>query len=353
MSFQQVAGFLGGAKNIFCCGKGGVGKTTTAAALAAGYARQGRRCIVISTDPAHSLADVFNQSIGPSPKQLAPNLYGMELDEELVAKDYMAKVKQNLLQFLPPKLFARMEKQMNLALNAPGTLEAALSERMAELLDSSDWDVMVFDTAPTGHTLRLLAIPEIFTGWVEGLMSARLRAQKLGEAAESMGATARVKLPDNERRDAMVSEMLKRRHHMLHRMHDILTDAALSAFCVILTPESLPIRESRRAIEHLTGLKIKTSLLVVNRIMPGFGSETGEVGTDTRNAGKTEGAGSDTGSEQDNSFLARRRQVEAGYLEEIRKTFHPRIPRLFLPLHESDVRGLDMLLCFFDGQLSV
>ncbi len=331
MSFQQVADHLSNSKNIFCCGKGGVGKTTTAASLAVGYAQQNRRCIVISTDPAHSLADIFNQSIGPKPKLLAPNLYGMEIDEELVAREYMTKVKQNLLQFLPPKLFHRMERQMSLALNAPGTIEAALSERVAQLLDSSEWDVMIFDTAPTGHTLRLLAMPEIFTGWVEGLMSARLRARKLGEVAQSMGVSTQVQVPDNEQRDAMVSEMLQRRHNLLHRMKDILSDPKSSAFCIVLAPESLPIRESLRALEHLKELNIKASLLVVNRIMPNWGPNTGE--------------GS---SEPDNKFLARRRQVEAGYLEEIRKKFDSRIPRLFLPLHESDIRGVDMLRGFFE-----
>ncbi|OQX29702.1 MAG: hypothetical protein B0D92_02305 [Spirochaeta sp. LUC14_002_19_P3] len=322
MSFNQVSDKLKNARNIFCCGKGGVGKTSTAAALAVGFAAQKQKCLLISTDPAHSLADIFEQSIGPRPKKLTDCLTVLEIDEERAARDYMEEVKRNLLQFLPPRLFGRMEKQMDLALKAPGTLEAALSQCIAAHLDSPDYDRIIFDTAPTGHTLRLLSMPEVFSGWVEGLMSAQLRAKRLEEAAESLGGSGQVKIQGNPERDALVKDILHKRHEQLHQMRDILTDSKRSAFCLVMIPESLPVRESRRALESLRELHIKVSLLVVNRIMPA--------------------------ATEEGSFLNRRRKVESLYLEEINRIFDARIERIFLPLLDTDIRGLDMLRNFFD-----
>ncbi len=331
MSFAQAVSQLGSARNIFCCGKGGVGKTTVAAALGAGFAAQGSRCLLISTDPAHSLADIFEQPIGSRPKRLTDRLTALEIDEERAAKDYMKQVKNNLLQFLSPRLFSRMEKQMNLALKAPGTMEAALSQHIALHLDSADYDRVIFDTAPTGHTLRLLSMPEVFSSWVEGLMSAQKRARHLGEAAESLGGTGRVTMPGNEKRDALVNGILRQRHEQLHLMQSILTDPTRSSFCLVMIPEALPVRESRRALESLSELNIQTRMLVINRIMP---SE------ETRNSSTAE-----------YSFIDRRREVEARYLNEIEKTFDTRIGRIFLPLRDSDIHGMDMLRTFFENTL--
>ena len=128
-------------RTVFVGGKGGVGKTSTAASLAIGLARSGRCCLLVSTDPAHSLLDVLKRKARiwercslkkqKTGQNIEPNLDLIELDSEALAHQYLQRIKLHVAQFLAPKLLQRMERQIELAALAPGTLEAALTEKMA------------------------------------------------------------------------------------------------------------------------------------------------------------------------------------------------------------------------------
>jgi arsenite-transporting ATPase len=164
-------------------GKGGVGKTTTSSALALLATQRGKNVLLVSTDPAHSLSDAFNRSIGDKITRLAPNLDGLELDPDRQVTEHLAKVSAQLKRFTRPEMYNEIERQMRLTRHSPGAQEAAMLERMANVIELglTDYDLVIFDTAPTGHTLRLLSLPEAMAAWTQGLLNANKRSEKLGE----------------------------------------------------------------------------------------------------------------------------------------------------------------------------
>jgi arsenite-transporting ATPase len=315
---------------VFVGGKGGVGKTTIAAALAVAASDRGRRCLVVSTDPAHSLGDVFDLAIGSGERRLADNLWGLEIDPDEEAERHITSVKHRMKSLVHPRMYGEVERQLDLARLAPGTVEAALLERMAELMGEAGqrFDLVLFDTAPTGHTLRLLSLPEIMMAWTDGLLQHGERSAKLASVLKRFGGGAAkgdelsmVDAPADhpeESRAAKLNEILRVRQQKLRRARDILLDERTSAFVLVLNPDKLSILESRKALEGLERVHVPVSALIVNRVLP-----------------------ADAGGE----FLEARRRQEAPHLEEIASAFG-RIPRLLLPLMRDDVHGLDALRQF-------
>ncbi|MEZ5287956.1 MAG: ArsA family ATPase [Vicinamibacterales bacterium] len=324
---QPVLSALLDRRVIFVGGKGGVGKTTIAASLAVEAAERGRRVLVVSTDPAHSLGDVFGRDIGPSDRMLSANLWGREIDGEEEAGRHIATVKQQMKSLVHPRMYDEVERQLDLARFAPGTEEAALLERMAELMGEvgARIDLLIFDTAPTGHTLRLLSLPEIMTAWTDGLLRHRERSSKFGDMLKRIGGPPRgdeqtllgspADYPEDARAER-INELLLARQRKLRRAREILLDRAATGFVLVLNPDRLSLLESQKALQSLERADIPVAAVVVNRVLP-------------------EDAG---GGE----FLDARRRQEAAYLGEIDASF-PRLPRIVLPLMPGDVHGLEAL----------
>ena len=146
---------------LFFGGKGGVGKTTCASATALAASRAGKRVLLVSTDPAHSTSDIFERAIGADPVEIAPSLHAMEIDATTESQRYVAGVKAHIQELFGHAILKEANRQIDLAATMPGAEEVALFDRMGALIRGEDdrFDLIVFDTAPTGHTLPLIRMP--------------------------------------------------------------------------------------------------------------------------------------------------------------------------------------------------
>ncbi len=290
---------------LFFGGKGGVGKTTCSAALALAASRAGRRVLLVSTDPAHSTSDIFQRPFGPGEREVLPNLWGQEIDQESEARHYLDEAKARLSGLFNPSVVREAARQIELAGSMPGVTDVALFERMATIVLSrlEAFDLVVFDSAPTGHALRLLRMPELMASWVRALTLRRREAlDAVGQASSPV-------------RDDPVLRGLEARAERLARFQAALTRAGESAFVLVLVPERLPIEESARAVHLLEEVGVPLGAVVVNRVLPESASDP---------------------------FLRARKAQERIYLDEIARRLAT-APRVLVPQLARDVYGLDSL----------
>lgn len=329
MTTSAAADGLLARRIVFVGGKGGVGKTTTAAALALVAAERGRTCLVVSTDPAHSLGDIFGRAIGDAETALAPNLTGLEIDPDRAATAHISTVKERMKTLVHPRLYDEIDRQLDLAAYTPGATEAALIERVAELMAQAGarFDLVIFDTAPSGHTVRLLSLPEVMSAWMDGLLRHRERSSRLGAMLGHLGGKPGrgddLSLIDEhadharDSREARINDILQARRRKFIVARERLLDVAGTAFLLVVNPDRLSILESRRVVDTLARFDLPVSSVVVNRVLP-----------DTADA-----AG---------AFVDARRAQERSYLREIEEVF-PALPRTIVPLRPDDVQGFDAL----------
>lgn len=298
---------------LFFGGKGGVGKTTLAAAYALLSAEERARTLLVSTDPAHSTADVLGLPAGAEPRQALPGLWVMEIDPERETDRYIAGVKARMSEVASPRIREEAERQVDVARVSPGAEEAALFDRFAELMGEAGgrWDRVIFDTAPTGHTLRLLSLPELMAVWIEGLVQRRRKSNALGRMWRNVAGAAAGGAAEAD----PVLEVLERRQRKFREARALVTDPEATAFAFVLVPERLPILETRKAVGALTKHQVPVGAVIVNRVLP------------------PEAAG---------AFLERRREREREYLREIGETLGTH-PLFHLPLFETDVHGVAAL----------
>ena len=240
-------------------GKGGVGKTTVAAATALACAKRGLRTVVLSTDIAHSLGDAFDEDLGPEPREIAPNLWAQESEVFHNVEKYWGQIQQYAVSVLKWRgLDEVIAEEMTVL---PGMDEVGSLLWIADHHDSGRYDVVVVDAAPTGETLRLLSLPEAAKWWMEKIEPIGRRITKL--TGPLIQRVVGMPMPGDDVFNA--GEDLFRR---LEHMHRLLSDPARTSVRVVLTLEQVVIKEAQRSFTYFHLYDYPTDLVVANRVLP-------------------------------------------------------------------------------------
>jgi arsenite/tail-anchored protein-transporting ATPase len=244
---------------IVYTGKGGVGKTSVAAATALLAAERGYRTIVLSTDAAHSLADSFDRPLGPEPTEIAPNLWGQESEVFHNIEAYWGTIQAYVSSVLQWRgLDTIVAEEMSVL---PGMDELASLLWIAEHHDRGHYDLIVVDAAPTGETLRLLSLPEAGRWWLEKIYPVQRRIAQL--TGPIVGRVTGMPMPGNEIFSA--GEQLFER---LEHMHALLSDPDLTSIRIVLNLEKMVIKEAQRSFTYFHLYGYPTDLVVCNRVLP-------------------------------------------------------------------------------------
>jgi arsenite-transporting ATPase len=247
---------------VFFGGKGGVGKTTCSAAFALAASRLGRPTLVVSTDPAHSTSDIFERRIGSAECQVLPRLTALEIDPDEEAARYVADVKRDIERMFNPGVVRQAHRQIEMAAASPGLAEVALLDRMIDLIVEREPDgLLVFDTAPTGHTLQLLRMPEAMTTWVQALVKHRRALIEMDRGGDEGP-------PDSPEPSDPVLTALERRRDRLMQLRSTIVDRRRTTFVLVTVPERLAIEETARAATLLADTHVDIGGLIVNRVLP-------------------------------------------------------------------------------------
>jgi arsenite-transporting ATPase len=296
---------LGAPRTILYTGKGGVGKTSVAAATARRCAAAGLRTVVLSTDPAHSLSDALEQPLGPEPVAAGALLWGQEVS----AQDEMERNWAAVQDWMGELLVARGVDRISAEeLTVPPGMDELFSLlAIKRHHESGEFDVVVVDCAPTGETLRLLSFPDVARWWLDKVFPQQGRI--LDAARPFARAVLDVSLPGSE-----VLDDVQRLVRNLIAMNEILRDNERVSIRLVMTPDRMVVDEARRTFTYLNLYGYLTDAVVVNRV---FGDEVG-------------------------AYFGGWRERQIGQLEAVRDAFAP-VPVLQAPYFEEEVVGPAML----------
>lgn len=290
---------------IFFSGKGGVGKTSMACTTAVREADEGKRTLIVTTDPASNLSDVFEQEIGHKITAIdgISHLWAMEIDADKATEEYKDRALAPLREIFPLQMVQVIEEQMS----GPCTAEVAAFDRFTDFLEAptqedQNFDIVIFDTAPTGHTLRLIELP---VEW----------SRSIDEAEQGSGQTC-----------IGPAAAIQEAKMKYERAVALMRNPEYTRFIFVLHPEATSIKETQRATDELHKLGIETHELIVNGILPD--------------------------SERANALYAPRIEMQLRYLEQIKHELP--LPTRFMSLLDGEIKGGSRLRAvgklLFDGQ---
>lgn len=287
-------------------GKGGVGKTSIAAATAARIARSGRKVVIMSTDQAHSLGDSFERSLGPEPAEIFPGLDAMEIDPAEEARQAWGTLREYLRQIIDEKANGGIEADEVLLF--PGLEELCALIRILDIYEEKIYDVIVVDCAPTGETLALLRYPERLSVLADRLLP------MVRSFTSAFGGLISRRTSVPKPRDLVFAEfdaLVKR----LNQLQQILRDRDVTSMRIVTTPERIVLQEARRNFTWVNEYDFGTDAVYINRIYP---------------------------AEAMKGYFSGWERMQAESLELAEQSFPER--RIFrLELQEEEIRGLDML----------
>jgi len=291
---------------ILYTGKGGVGKTTVAAATALRCADQGKRTVVFSTDVAHSLGDSFDMAIGPEPTELAPNLWAQETDVYYNLEKYWGTVRDWLAALMSWRGVDEVVAEEIAVI--PGMEELANLLWINRHHNEGKFDLIVVDCAPTGETLQLLSFPETARWWMEKLFPIQRRAARIVQPV--IQRLVDIPLPDER-----VYDTAEELFQQLFQMYRLLSDGQKSSVRLVVNAEKMVIKEAQRAFTYFNLYGYTTDAVICNRLLPDHLKD---------------------------DYFAAWKEAQANYFKMVEEAFSP-IPILRAPLLEREVVGLDML----------
>ncbi len=295
-----------GTRILLFTGKGGVGKTTCAAATAQRAARQGKKTLILSSDPAHSLADALDQDLGPEAEEVEKNLFAQEVDLYYSMKKYWGNMRELMLTVFRWQGVDQIAAEEMAAL--PGMNEGSVLLWLEQALREEDYDCIVVDSAPTGETLTLLTLPQVTQWW----LAKAFPFQKLAVKSLGFGVRKTTGIPLDKG-----YEELEVIFEKLERIRDVLATPETTSIRLVMNPEKMVIEEARRAYTYLQLYGYAVDSVVVNRVLP---------------------------EEQvpENSFFEGYVRSQREYLQEIEHSFGP-LPILRVPHMGEEVFGAERL----------
>ena len=294
-------------RTILYTGKGGVGKTSVAAATALKAARAGKKVLVMSTDPAHSLSDAFDAEVGPEPKEMATGLFAQEMDHGRMIEEHWAEIQEYMTTFFEWQGTDSLAAEELAMLPGMDEIFGLLMVRRHN--QEGRYDALILDAAPTGETLKLLSLPDHMSWYVEKIFPIQRRAAKLVRPFASR-ARSLPPLPEDS-----VFAAGQRFYEAIASVEEILTDRENSSVRLVLNAEKMVIAEARRAYTYLNLYDYGVDAVVVNRLLPETVSDP---------------------------YFARWHEAQSRHMQTIDESFAP-IPILTARLFDREMFGLEAL----------
>ena len=293
---------------IMIGGKGGVGKTTCASAIALHFSLQGKRTLIISSDPTPSLSDIFETKIGDreTPILSAAGLYGIEISSEVVLKKWKERFGPEIYEVISS--FASVDYDfVDYVGGAPGIEEEYMLNYILELVEGGQYDLVVWDTAPAGHTLRLLHLPQIF---LKHLEAATKFYMNLYSTFEKLKDT--VKLKKGKR---SLLEIISGWEGLAEKVVQFIRDPQRSEFIIVTIPEALGVKQTERIIKDFDEYQLKVNHLIVNYVI----------------------------EQADCDFHRARQEMQRSYLKILSDLYFDRIGLIETPLFPHEIKGIERI----------
>ncbi|WP_434799459.1 ArsA family ATPase [Terrisporobacter vanillatitrophus] len=291
---------------ILYTGKGGVGKTSLAAASACKVAKDGKKVLIMSTDQAHSLADSFNMKLDKEPTKINKNLYGMEIDTIYEGEKSWGNLKEYMKRLLTIKGEGSIEVEELLVF--PGLEELFALFKILEIYDKKEYDVLIVDCAPTGETLSLLKYPEMLSNLIEKVLPIKRKGAQI--AGPTIEKVMKIPMPEDNVFDDIEYVMKK-----MERLQSLMLNKDIVSLRIVTTPEKIVIKEAKRNFTCLHLYNYNVDAIIVNKIYPKEAME---------------------------GYFTKWIKMQDEGLREIEESFSE-VPRYYLELQKCEIRNIEVL----------